>query len=264
MGLRAYEQLQTTRELIMINNLPKSLIESATKIIILNGRKKLTSPYGDNVFMSIRKGVYKESLEENIQDWFKSTGVTNPHIHQELSEEHHSSLTDDEKRAVYAYTYNSTPIHNHIENSIVDDFHIKDDAGNIILSSKISHLDSAISKNKLSHEMVTYSGVSPLESITGHMHNKTYTSSSVDPLVAHKFASEHMPVDGVYHIIKIHNRKGDVGLYVGHNHELTASPNEFEYIIPRNSNFYLNPQPEEVRDNNNKLTHKIWSAYRVG
>ncbi len=249
----------------MINSLPKSLIETANKILILNGRTKLKIPYGTNVFMAIRKGVSNNILEENIQDWFKSTGVSNPHIYKELEDEHHASLSDDEKKAVYAYTYNSLPIHNHIENSKDDDFHIKDEKGSVILSSKISHLDSATSKNKLPHDIITYSGISPLDDgVIGNIYNKTYTSSSTYPIVAHLFASEHETHDGIYHIVKIHNKKGDTGLYIGHNKELTESPNEFEFLIPRNSMFAVDPTPEEVHNDNGKITHKIWSAHRIG
>ena len=262
----------------MINNLPKSLIESAKSIISArNSNKKLLGP---NIEMGIRDGRPKKMwgpnieigirdksiplieciLTEAIQDWFKSTGRKNPHDYSDLAEEHFANLNNDEINSIKAYTYDSKPIKEHIENDKDGpDVHI--DEG---VHANIKHIDSALSKNILKNDLITYSGLRhhPLENNDSYafVHAKSYISSTIDPVVAHKFALSYN--NPVAHIARIHNKKGRQGLYIGHNNELTHSPSEFEYIMPRETTFRLGFEPEEIKDQHGNVTHNIWDFYR--
>lgn len=245
----------------MINNLPKSLIESATKMIIgIRSNKDFPKP---NFLCGIK---YIKELSESIVDWIKVESSKNPHEFKYLQDEHHTNLTDDEKKSVRGYTYNSTPIHHHINSNIgskIVDIH--DINGDMVHQVNLDHLDSAINKNKLPHDFITYSGISEepdFDSGNFRVKPSEYISSSTDPIVAHMFASEHP--NKPYHILKIHNLKGQSGLYVGYNRDLTNTPLEFEYIIPRNSVLQIHPEPENIHNDKNELTHKIWTVHRLG
>ena len=253
----------------MINKLPKSLIESAGKILHGNHidmgiRSGRFSPVGHHIDMGIRGNGFRfyPSLVESIVDWAKGVGRGNFDEFDHLTREHESTLDDDEKNAVNAYTLNSDPIKDHIRSGnqpdIVNVFH----EGENVYDVHLGHLDRAISKNKLKEPLVTYSGMqrSPWDNGHSMFHTATPMSSSLDPLVAHQFSISYG--NDVAHIAKITNMKGSAGLLVGANKNLTPSPCEMEYIIPRNTNFVVHPEPEEVKGNNGKLTHYIWNMRR--
>lgn len=250
----------------MINTLPQSLIEAA-KIILEDGigirKGKPKKLWGIDCDIHIRGNGYQfnESvLLEAITDWFKTTGRKNLHDFSDLSDEHFSNLSQEEKDAVKAYTYNSDPIKEHIRTK--KEGHIVNiDYG---VSANLHHLDGALEKNKLHEDLITYSGLrsSPFENndSLGHVHSTTYISSSVDPVVAHNFSMSYG--NKIHHIARIHNKKGSTGLYIGHNRDLTHSPLEFEYLIPKETNFRVNHEPEEIKDNNGNITHHVWDFYR--
>lgn len=257
----------------MIRNLPQSLIETAESILNCRqfsfGHKKENhklETIGHSFSMQIRKsGILK--LDEAIQDWFKQEDRAKFSQFDDMQHEHHSSLNDDEIDSVKGYTYNSKPIHDNIHNNKSGAIEVKDSEGNVVHNVHLSHLDSAVSKNKLKEPLITYSGIpeSPISHDVhwnSHICNKEYTSSTVDPVTSHIFAQDTKDVNGIYHIAKIHNLQGHSGLYIGHNHNLSYSPNEHEFLIPRNTTFMIDKTPEDVFDNNGKLTHKIWSFYR--
>lgn len=243
----------------------KSLIDSATDhcMGIRSGPPKKV--LGIDMDIHIRGGAYKFNpdrsiLLEAIGDWFKAADRNNPHMFQNLSDSHYLNLSDDEKQSVRAYTYNSDPIKDHLRSGNKGNT-VKIDDG---IYANIDHIDSALKKNKLTDDLITYSGLrkSPLEDNMsyGHMHSATHISSSTDPIVAYNFAGSYG--NEISHIARIHNKKGSDGLYIGHNKELTHTPLEFEYMIPRNTSFRVGLEPEEIKNNNGVITHHIWDLYR--
>lgn len=261
----------------MINTLPQALIESVTRVIYqpssLDGAgiRMRNFPYGEDIDIHIRGNGYRyngEQLDEAITDWFKSTKRYDPSEFNDMSKEHAGNLSDDEKNAVRAYTYNSDPIKEHIRNGNDNNLvHIHDVAGNIVHTANLEHLDSAISKNKLKEDFITYSGISknPWECDMKHVgfsHSSTPMSSSTDPVVSHNFALSYHK-DGPHNIAKIFNYKGQSGLYVGHNQDLTPTPAENEFIAPKNTTYRVGIEPEVVKDNDGNITHHIWNYYRA-
>ena len=245
----------------MINSLPLSLIESATKMVIgIRSKNVLPKP---NFICGIK---YIKHLLESIVDWIKLESSKNPHEFKYMQDEHHDNLTEDEKKSVRGYTYNSTPIHHHINfNMESKNIDIHDDNGSIVHHVNLDNLDAAVNKNKLHHDFITYSGISEEPDFSHgkfRVQPNEYISSSTDPIVAHMFASEHQ--NNPHHILKIHNVTGQPGLYVGHNKNLTDTPLEFEYIIPRNSVLQIHPEPENIHNDKGDLTHKIWTTHRLG
>lgn len=265
----------------MIKNLHEGLIAEASRIL---GKKCVPDEHiiGKELDIGISRDINipgKEldfgilyhantRLDESVGDWIRICNVKNPHDHQWLHESHFNSLSKEEIDTVKNYTFNSDDINNEVRKRIISKTPI---TGKIHANGSEFSFDtfnSALTKNNLPTDFITYSGVSKIpesdiSSDTGHVHSKKFISSSVDPTVAYQFSDKHDPDDGFNHILKIHHYKGQTGLYIGHNPELTHTPLEFEFIMPHDARFRLNYHPEEITNKSGKVTHKVWSVYRL-
>lgn len=124
----------------------------------------------------------------------------------------------------------------------------------------LDHLSSAISKSTLPKNLITYSGIYNPEPHEGMVHIPYHMSSSIDPITAHNFALKKIDSNGIAHIARIQHYKGQKGILL--NPELTTAQHERELLIPARTNFRVSFHPEEIHDDDGKLTHKIWDFIR--
>ena len=86
----------------------------------------------------------------------------------------------------------------------------------------------------------------------GKINMPTYTSTSINPTIAHDFAH-----GSNSHILHIHLKKGQKAHYIGsHSHYDT----EQEMMLPRNKTLHVHPTPTIVHDGAGGKTH-IWHAH---
>ena len=127
----------------------------------------------------------------------------------------------------------------------------------------IDHLDSALERNTLEKQLVTYSGLgfNPKDIMkdNGLLHLPAYTSSSTNRAVSLLYAKKDN--NNIRHVMQIKHPKGSTGLYIGDNDDLSPFMQK-EHIMPRNTTVKVSPEPEEHMDNmGNKLY--VWKATRL-
>jgi hypothetical protein len=84
----------------------------------------------------------------------------------------------------------------------------------------------------------------------------TYTSTSIDPKIAHEFSGS----SDDSHIIHINLKKGQRAHYLGSH---SSFDNEREVMLPRNSTIQIHPTPTITHNGDGTKTH-IWHGHIVG
>lgn len=122
-------------------------------------------------------------------------------------------------------------------------------------------IDSAIKHSKLPHDIHVYHGTDQFnpgaeaaKHPEGHIKLPPYISTSISKNTAIKFANADHPnkPDVGSHVIHIHMKKSQHGLYTGDNSKF---PKEREMILPRNQTLKIHPKPTKL----NNGTH-VWHA----
>lgn len=91
---------------------------------------------------------------------------------------------------------------------------------------------------------------------SGRITLPTYTSTSIDPKIAHDFAG----TSDDSHIIHLHLKKGQRAHYLGSHSNFD---NEKEVMLPRNSTIQIHPKPTVTHNGDGTKTH-IWHGQLVG
>ena len=111
------------------------------------------------------------------------------------------------------------------------------DSGKEVKHSTIKHLDSAIKKNPLQHEVHVYSGAGfdPMKHMNDDklMHSPAFISTTHSRRVAYNHAKPRAEPDNTAtsHIIHLHLKKGDPAINISHHSQY---PGEHETVIGRN------------------------------
>lgn len=127
----------------------------------------------------------------------------------------------------------------------------------------IANMDKAVGRNKLGHDLHTYSGVTfhpgklAAKHPEGHLHLPAYTSTSIDKETAHGFATGDENEET--HVMHFHLKKGQAGKYAEPH---SANKGEHEFIMPRGTTVKVNPKPDKYQDNYGGTTH-VWHAHVV-
>jgi len=263
----------------MIKNLPKSLIDTAKSL--LETSQIGTLMHDDRIHFDFDNEVYgqlvsvlngESCINEAYSDWWKTLPKDHFNEYRDLAKSHFDSLTPEEHEAVVHYTYNSYPINKHLESVYhgeapysrkVEITRPSDKSNSVSVVADIGHLTSAVTKNRLPHDLVTYAGIYKPTVDDVLVHFASFISSSTDTETAHMFGTYKNGGSGPVHIAKMHHQKGHTGLYIGNNPELSLSPHEHEFIIPPRSNFKVSHQPTIIKDQDGNVTHYIWDFKRM-
>jgi hypothetical protein len=173
--------------------------------------------------------------------------------------------TNPDHNAIASYTDESEGLNKHLFKS-----HL---AGTPV--TKKLNLDTALEKHKAPEDFHAYSGTgfNPGAIASKHpdniLHLPAFTSTSLHKETATNFSRSTGEVAGVshHHIIDFHMKAGQKGMYVGrdHNHEdheqLSQTPHEREFLMPRNSTVNIHPVPKIIHDHENNRQYHIWSAH---
>ena len=251
----------------MINTLPKSLLEAAMRVV----NKKLPAAY-----ISFRHvdhsghdlNLYESYDTTHIDNWHeKRDNKRNALLQLELDQEH----TDDDKTHIYRYTAASRPVNKELFNryesgntSPLDKFDVNSNRYNF--THDLKGLDAAISRNKLKHELVTYSGVGEhviaRKNQEGLLHLPAYTSTTVDKSTAHHFADSNRKNFKNLHILRIVHPEGSAGVYTHNDADITQYATESEYVMPRGTTLHIKDSPEIYHDDHGNRVH-VWTAHRL-
>lgn len=190
------------------------------------------------------------SREVNFYEWNNENdnshlGETSSHVHQKLTGlQPHNDFSAGHRKAIKKYTEESSALNRSLLTHYVAGTHPGDKIG----EHSIPHLDEAVKHHRLNHDLHVYSGVGfhPGRKAAMDPENKihlpAYTSTSINKKTAVVFSkplSEHGDARA-NHVLHIHLKKGQKGLYVG---EHSAVGNEHEYLLPRNTTLKVHPVP---------------------
>lgn len=246
-----------------IYSLPRSLIETASSILY---KKRI--PYG---FLSFKdfwddeQDIRESAKLPPMSDW--QIGKSE-NTRDSLNHLYEFTHTDDDKTHVYRYTAASTPLNKmlmaaHKENTPVPDtFEVKR------FTHDIHGLDAAIHRNKLKHELISYTGVGwhPLARTNDNneLYLPAYTSTSTNKSIATHFGVNHAEKKNsdIIHVIKIHHPIGSPGIHTHDDPAITHYPHESEYLMPRGTTIKINPTPEIFSHEEGRHVH-IWTAHRI-
>jgi hypothetical protein len=128
-----------------------------------------------------------------------------------------------ESTTIGKYTSNSKPINK----KLISGSDLTDNDKKVV-----GHLDSAIDKNPISHDIHTYAGIGfdPTKHTdkNGRMKSPSYISVTHDKDIAHSFTSKHD--DGIHHIMHLELKAGDPAAHIAeHSHR----SHEAETLIKR-------------------------------
>ena len=111
----------------------------------------------------------------------------------------------------------------------------------------ISGLDAAIKAHKTKRDISVFTGVAtdigalkPGKDGNIYTRNYAYTSTSIDPSVARRFARVSGPTGGYVNIVKIKVPSGFSGIYLG---DAANAASERELLLPRGLRLKINPTP---------------------
>ena len=200
----------------------------------------------------LRNANTKESLDQLEKHVIKLEDY--PHLFR------YTANSSDINNALYVASKNGVTHPDFIDNREISEFRIRHD---------IKALDAAVSRNKLKHPLVTYSGITwnPADQMThdGLVHTPAFSSTSTDPHLAYGFSfKKDAPKNHDRHILRIRHQVGQSGVYLKNDPEITQYDHESEYIIPRDSVLKVNKTPTVLHDKirgDSKVF--IWDAERV-
>jgi hypothetical protein len=195
---------------------------------------------------------------------------------QWVAQRHNDHIAPDYQgvhNALHArYPYEAAPNHPHVYSFTMGSKDLNEELlahynngttpPNYIAGHHLPSLDQSMGHHKLKHKLDVYSGVTfhpgKLASANeDHIHFPNYLSTTLSKHTAASF-TEPLKHDGVTarHILHLHLKKGQQGLYVGKH---SSHDQEYEYILHRNQTFKINPKPEIIAPPEGFHTHTfIW------
>lgn len=232
---------------------------------------------------SIKNRIDEAWTSKRAKKWKHFGQWEGCHDNHHLGKDHHEvechlekhypmSNIGDHDSAIEMYTTTSR----HVNRTLLKHYEAGYDDPPKINEHNIQNLDKAIGHHKLEHELHVYSGVGfhPGEKCQmcpkGTIHLPAYTSTSICKKTATTFSHaiegttdkyKHEPVN---HVLHIHLKKGQRGLYVGKNS--AYDQNEHEYILPRHTTLKVHPKPSVVPEgghNGNDYKTYIWHAHVI-
>lgn len=253
---------------MLINKLPKSLIECATNILTTKKTPIAFVSFKDTSPLEENMSYVNEELSGDIKDWIEEQeNKPNALRHLQLDHEH----TDDDKTHVYRYTALSRPLNKSLQDAYksgktISHLDIKTPSHNF--THDIRGIDAALHRNKLAVPLVTYSGIGwhPNNKMDekGEIYLPAYTSTTTSKSTAFNFAraNSHQK-NNPMHILRIQNKAGDPGFYTKDDPVVTHYEGEREYIIPRNTKIRINKNPTTFVDSKTGLPVHVWDAERI-
>ena len=210
---------------------------------------------------------YNQPESVNRSKWIKHN--ENSHIaqdpityrHRELIadklKEAHPNLTSDHPSygAVKDYTRTSHKINQyHLDNA--EGIDTSNDSRLPEYKKQTEHLDAILKEHKLPYNIHLYhgAGFNPGKEAAKHpeglIRMPSYLSTSHNKVVAKSFAGGSI-VDNAEHILHIHAKKGQHGLYIGNR----VIGDEHETLLPRNQVLKVHPKPTILSDGT-----RIWHS----
>lgn len=225
-----------------------------------------------------KKGLNEKEEHKPDEDWFYSHGENaswGSHPQEQSDELHKSENNENLEHHSRAYANHSADLNKSLLEHALrgrahPKTHVNDDH-----SFDIAALDKEVSKNKLTHDLHTYSGVGfhpgklASEHKDRHITLPAYTSTSISKDIASQFADtagwsqklqdetgNGTPKDK--HILHFHLKAGQKGKYIGSN---SNYPEEHEYLLPRNTKVKIAEHPRMVKRRDK--TYHVWDAHPV-
>lgn len=174
-------------------------------------------------FKHTKKKLKEES--ESLLSWInrndnRHLGNTSSTVLKKLTAGH--DLSSEERNEIHGYTKSSRLLNRGL---------IEGRKLNSQQQKSVQHIDAAIDRNPIKHELHTYSGLSfdPTQHMDdkGKLRSPAYISTSHDKDIAHGFISS---TSKTYHIAHIHLKPGDPATHIA---PYSDSPMEDETIIKR-------------------------------
>lgn len=210
------------------------------------------------------------SMKDRVQMVSKNF---DPMTHKKLFLLHAKNLNEPERKVVHDYLHmglrqspilasGSAHINRHLLNASMANMqpnpHIKHGNGEVF---DLHTMDTAVGKSKLPHELITYSGIgfdpSNISDSKQRLILPAFTSSSTRRFIAGKYAIQHGGNE--HHILQIHNKVGDSGIYTG-NRNILSSFSDDEYILPRAEMLKIHNK-NEYQHGNHKF--HVWGVERI-
>jgi hypothetical protein len=131
----------------------------------------------------------------------------------------------------------------------------------------VSKFDSVLDRFQLHKNMDTYHGVSfdPEKHISssGELHIPSYLSTSARRFSGVKYSVMHPQGVDNYHILQIHNKTGNHGLYLGNINGINNFSDD-EYVLPRDSYLKVNNKKSYHENFRNSVhTLHVWDVERL-
>lgn len=222
-------------------------------------------------------GLNENSIFDNLNDyWTKHhenshLGDSDNDVHNNIKVSERKFLTStggpEHHSAVHDYTNSSYDINSKLAK-------VKDGGFNAHEKHLLGLLDHATTKNKLTHDLHVYHGLDTWDPgkeaskhPEGHVKIPTFLSTSHSKKSAVEFAhmrGEHQdPEEAEHraynkgHVLHIHLKKGQKGLYIGDHSAQTniTGHNEHEFLLPRNQTLKIHPHHTELAGG-----VKVWHA----
>jgi hypothetical protein len=243
------------------------------------------------------KKLKKEEWDTKKGEWTGDAakqGANNwGHAHETHAAEHHDKMDDNANPHIGSYahevqgeleTRHDMSKLNHGERASLDSyssssFYLNKDLHNARAEgrapspehhSQIEQLDSALKRQKLPYHLTVHHGAyadigkEAAKTSSRQVHVPSYTSTSIKPSIATRFANlHHDPQTGksVTHVLRIHLPKGHHGIYLGTRSQFS---NEHEFLMPRNTRLRIAEHPEIHPHPHDKNTQvHIWDAHPV-
>lgn len=230
--------------------------------------------HGGHAKKSIKEAIadhgpaYKHAYEWADHNENHHLGERVDDVHHKLDKRpEHFHKHEKERAALRSYTEGSHQINRHLvaratgtkshwDHDHFDDEHDekRKDKSRKEAETQIKHLDNAIHKSKLEHDVHVYHGLKgwhpgdEARKHNGHIKLPAYTSTSIKKSTAQDFSgADHK---GEQHVLHIHMKKGQKGKYLGSNSEYD---NEKEMLLPRNT--VLKIHPRSTKHGNIRVWH---------
>jgi hypothetical protein len=191
--------------------------------------------------------------------WQWANCSDNEHLGKDAAEidahlEKHYPINDisDHYDSVEMYTTASR----HLNRTLLNHYECGQQAPLKVHEHNIAKLDCATGHHKLKNDLHVYSGVGfhPGEKAAQCPHNTihlpAYTSASICKNTASQFSqalegkTEQYTHEPVHHVLHVHLKKGQKGLYVGKHSGYDQ--NEYEFILPRHTTVQVHHKPSIV------------------